>query len=139
MGRVEENEKGQEQIIDKVCTFLKLEKSFIDGFEIKEAIKRLCIIRLCKAIGMMGKSNSKSPFFEFFANIMGEAICEKLEIKQHIAPDELRLIKYNRINLIGEAKSYLDNETVEEAFLDTFFLVDKFKDIIPMLKKPSES
>lgn len=139
MESFEENENEKEQIVNRVCAFLRLDNSLVDSLSVKDAIKKLCVIRVCKAIGMMGKCNSKSSFFDFFSSVMGEALCEKLSIKIRIAPDELRLIKYNHINLVGEAKSYLDNETVEEAFLDAFFLVDRFKDLIPMLKKPSNS
>jgi len=66
---------------------------------------------------------------------MGEAICEKLNINIHVACEELRLIKYEHINLVAEVKSYLENETTEEAFLDAFELADRFKYLIPKLKK----
>ena len=68
---------------------------------------------------------------------MGEAVCEKVSIKVRIASDELRLVKFNHINLVRETKNYLDTESVEEAFLDAFELVDEFKYLIPYLKRSS--
>lgn len=124
-----------ENTIRKICTFFRFEKPNINSCTRNEIIKELCVARLCKSVGLTGKYNYKSEFFEFFSNIMGEAVCEKLSIKTHIASDELRLVKYEHINLVNEIKSYLDNETVEEAFLDAFELADRYKYLIPDLKK----
>lgn len=131
----EDNILDIENTIRKICTFFRFEKPKINSSTTNEIIKELCVARLCKSVGLTGRYNYKSEFFEFFSNIMGEAVCEKLSIKTHIASDELRFVKYERINLIAEIKSYLDNETVEEAFLDAFELADRYKYLIPELKK----
>jgi len=123
------------ETINKVCQFLKFERPNIFSCTTNEIIKELCVARLCKAVGITGSYNYKSAFFEFFSSIMGEAICEKLEIKTHIASEELRFVKYEHINLVNELKYYLDNETIEEAFLDAFDLADRYKYLIPTLKK----
>ena len=70
----------------------------------------------------------------FFASVMGEALCDKLNIKVHIANDALRLFKYNGINLIERARVYLENSCLDEAFIDTFNLVDNFKYLINTMK-----
>ena len=135
MNTISNYELDRERTIKRICEFFKFERPEMKSVTTKEAIKELCVARLCKSIGITGKYNYKSDFFEFFSSIMGEAICEKLSLKTHVACDELRLVKYEHVNLIREIKSYLDNETIEEAFLDAFHLVDKFKYLIPKLKK----
>ncbi len=130
-----ESEIAREKAIQKICDFFRLEQPLQLSNSMQVAIKELCAIRLCKAIGLNKNNAFKSDFFDFFGCLMGEAVCQKLSIKQRIATDELRLVKYDKINLVQEIKSYLDNETIEEAFLDAFELVDRFKYIIPYLKK----
>lgn len=130
-----ENTKSNQQIIKKICSFFRLENMHLKSEDLIDNIKELCVARLCKSIGLTGKYNYKSDFFEFFSSIMGQAVCEVLQINVNIACDELRLIKYNHINLIQEVVQFLTTETQEEAFLDTFDLVDRFKYLIPQLKK----
>ena len=124
----------REQSLMKVCQFLKIERDIVNSSTTEEAIKEVCVARLCKAIGVSGVYDYKSEFFNFFGCVMGEALCEKLSIKLHIASAELRLVKYEHVNLIDELRFYLDNEPVEEAFLDAFHFLDKFKYLIPKLK-----
>ena len=126
---------NKEQAVRSVAEFLRL--PHVDGgsTDAKEQIKRLCVLRLMKAVGVDGKFNCKSDFFEFFATIMGEAVCERLNLKIRIAPDEVRLIKYENVNFVAAFKEYLDNEFLDEAFLDAFLLVDKHKDLILQIMK----
>ena len=135
MNNLGSNETDKEIIITKVCDFLKQEKPNTVNMSIEEAIRVVCVARLCKAVGITGKYNYKSDYFTFFSSVMGEAVCEKLKINMHLAGDELRLIRYDRVNLVSELKYYLDNETVEEAFLDAFHFIENFKYLIPKLKK----
>lgn len=135
MNRINFSDINKDNITFQICDFLNVEQPRTEVISLRETIKQLCVARLCKAVGLTGKYNYKSDFFEFFSCIMGEAICEKLSIKMHLACDELRLIKYEHINLVNKIKSYLDNESVEEAFLDAFELLDKFKYLIPKIKK----
>ena len=130
MNTAEENDVNKETIIKRLCKFLNFDLSIFKEDGLKEEIKELCVAKLCHIVGLTGKYNYKSNFFEFFSSIMGEALCEKLEIKMHIASDALRLFKYEGINLVKETKKYLDEECVEEAFLDAFNLLDRFKDLI---------
>ena len=135
MNRIIFSDLNRDKITSKICDFLNIEKPTTELTNLKETIKQICVARLCRAVGLTGKYNYKSEFFEFFSCIMGEAVCEKLSIQTHLACDELRLVKYEHINLVNQIKSYLDNESVEEAFLDAFELLDKFKYLIPKLKK----
>ena len=135
MNRVINFELNEERVVRKVCEFLDVPEPETHEESLKETIKKLCVARLCKAVGITGKYNHKSEFFDFFASIMGEALCEKLAIKLQIACDEIRLIRYEHINLVREFKRFLDEESVEEAFLDAFELADRFKYLIPKLKK----
>ncbi len=135
MNKIKFMEVDKEFALAQVSEFLKLKDVKLQAETLNESIKEMCVLRLCKAIGLTGKVNYKSDFFEFFACMMAEAICEKLNLKIHVARDELRLVKYEHINLINQIKYFLDNETVEEAFLDAFELADKFKYLIEKLKK----
>ena len=128
------NELNIDAEIEKIYEFFNMNNIKLHGETLQDFIKELCVARLCKAVGL-SNYNYKSDFFNFFANIMGEAVCEKLEIKAHVACDDLRFCKFEHINLIKTVKSYLDKSSVEEAFLDAFELVDKFKYLIPKLKK----
>ena len=121
--------------INKVKNFLKIEMPTLTSVNLNDSIKELVVVRLCRVIGLTGKVNFKSEFFDFFSDIVGEAICEILNIKTHIASDCLRFCRFEHMNLIEEVKNYLENESVEESFLDAFELADKFKFLIPKLKK----
>lgn len=125
----------KDKAIEMICDFFKMDIPKLNSVSVNDSIKELCVIRLCRAVGLTGKINHKSGFFQFFASIMGEAVCEKLKIKTHVACDELRLVKYEHINLVNKTKQFLDTESVEEAFLDAFELADRFKYLVPKLKK----
>ena len=127
------------QIIKNICDFFKMEVPNLDNKSIEDAVKYICVVRLCKAIGLSGVKNIKSDFFDFYSCIIGEAVCEKLNIKLRIASDELRLVKYNQINLIDRAKQCLENDLLEEAIIDTFELADEFKDVMKIIKNPSSN
>ena len=120
----------KEKVILRICEYFNMEKPQIFSSTAKEAIKEICVARLCKAIGLTGKCNYKSGFFDFFSDVIGEAVCEILSIKIRIASDEIRLFKYEHINLVEEVKKYFLNESIEEAFLDAFELIDRFKYLV---------
>lgn len=122
-------------LIDKLCTFLKLNKPKITSETNNETIKELSVARLCKSVGIWCEYNYKSQFFEFFSTIMGQAIVEKLKIKLKIAGDEFRLFKYRHKNLIDEVKYFLDTEDIDEAFIDAFNFLDEYTYLIPMLQQ----
>ena len=130
-----ENEANRDKIIEKVCEFLELQRPLMYSSTTQDAIKELCVARLCKAIGLTGVYNYKSNFFDFFSSVMGEAVCEVLSLKIHVAMDELRLFKYEHVNLVDSVKKFLETRSIEEAFIDAFDLADRFKYLIPKLKK----
>lgn len=134
MNTMEIKEESFNATLNRVKQFLCLNSFNVSSSDIKDAVKELCVARLCNIVGITGKYNYKSDFFNFFSSIVGEAICRKLNVRVQIASDELRLIKYEHINLIDEVERYLNN-SIEEAFLDSFNLVDNFKYLIPKLKK----
>ena len=125
----------KENILNRICEFMKFERPCLIGRNVEENIKELCVARLCKAIGINCSYNYKNDFFSFFSNIMGEALCEKLEFKIHIAGAEFRFVRYDHVNLVEEIKFILDTRSVDEAFIDAFNFADKFKYLIPQIKK----
>lgn len=131
MNIINKQEISKAKAILKVADFLKIADYNINDDTIAEQIKRLCVLRLMKAVGVSGRFNCKSEFFEFFSSAMGEAICEKLGINVEIAPDKLRLIKYENINFVIAFEEFLNNDLLDEAFLDAFALADKYKHLIP--------
>lgn len=132
---MEENINEQEKyILNKISNYLKLKEPVIHSSTLKESVKELCVARLCKSIGIKCQYNYKSDFFEFFSQVTAEAVCDKLNIKLRIAPDSLRLFRYEHINLVDRVRSYLDYESVDEAFIESFNFLDRFKYIIPTLK-----
>ena len=132
-------ENLQQDIVSNITKYLKLKEINLTSNTLIENIKELCVAKLCNVIGITCHYNYKSDFFELFSSLSGEALCDKFDLKMHVAKDELRLIKYEKINLVETAKSYFLNENIDEVILDTFNLADKFKHLIPKLKKFSEN
>lgn len=114
----------------KICDYLEIKQPKLHSNTAVEIVKELCVAKLCLAIGLTGKYNYKSDFFTFFSEIMGEAVCCKLSINLRIARDEIRLIKYEGVNLVEQAKNLLENELIEESVLDIFEMADKYKQIV---------
>lgn len=127
-------DESNKEIIQKVCGFLKIDCPKLLSNTPQEGVKEICVARLCKSIGINCEYNYKTEFFEFFSSITAEAVCNKLNINLRIAPDNLRLFRYNKLNLIEEVKIFLDNENIDEAFIDAFDFVDSYKYLIPLLK-----
>ena len=131
MDMMKKEERINVRQISMVANFLNITDYKINDECTAEQIKRLCVLRLMKAVGLSGKFNCKSEFFEFFSMVMGEAVCDRLGINLNIAPDKLRLIKYDNINFVTLFKEFLNNDLLDEAFLDAFTLADKYKHLIP--------
>ncbi len=118
------------QNVMTVANYLKIPATTNEGKSAKQQIKEMCVKKLCRVVGVTGKCNCGSVFFDFFSSIMGEALCKKLYLNEPIACDELRLVRYENVNLICEFESYLNSEDVDEAFLDGFFLADKYRHVM---------
>ena len=74
MNRISKDGINKEKAIHIVAEFLKIADYKINDEPTADQIKRLCILRLMKAVGVSGKFNCKSEFFEFFGSVMGEAV-----------------------------------------------------------------
>lgn len=122
-------------IIEQVRNYLKLNEYNLKSNSVEETLKELSVARLCKSIGIRCEYNYKSEFFEFFSSITAEAICQKFGYSMHVASDDIRLIKYDRVNLVEEVKKCLNNEDVDEAFINAFNFVDNHKHLISYIKK----
>ena len=120
-------------ILSKISDFVGCEYSNLVGQDLNDKIKEICVKRLCEVVGIKCGCNFRNPYFNFFGCVMGQAICNKLSIKQTVAPAGLRLIKYDGINFISKAEHFLLNPDIEEAFIDIFDLTDDHKDIIKLI------
>lgn len=125
-------------VLKRVEDFLGLTKDVYTESSLIENIKEICVARLCVSVGVECCYNYKSDFFEFYSEIFGQAICDILGLRLTIASDELRLIKYNHINLVEEVKKYILEKEMEEAVLDSFNLIDGFQFLIPHHKRFKE-
>ena len=119
-----------EEITNKVKKFLEIEGYNFSLKDETEQIKEICVAKLCEVLGISCVVNYKNKMFEIFSSVMAEAIYQKLEIKKHIASDNIRLVKYNGVNFVEKAKEFLDIEDIEEATLDIFNFVDENKNLL---------
>lgn len=120
----------ENEMLSRVCTFLQMEMPNLTEQSFDRAVKELCVIRLCKAIGIRNIYNCKNKFFKFYATVSAQAVSDILNLKLVIAPAELRFVKYNGINFVNRIKDYLQNEDMDEAMIEAFDLIDDNKDIV---------
>lgn len=125
----------KETTLKSVSKYLQVIMPIFKSDTLEEGIKELCVCRLCKSVGIKCEYNYKSEFFEFFSCITGEAVCQKLNIHMHLAPDYIRFIKYEHLNLVDCVTQFLETEDKDEAFIDIFNFLDKYKYLIAKLKK----
>lgn len=121
-------------ILDAVCNFIDFKMPFLHEDELCAGIKEICVAKLCNVIGIRGAYNYKSEFLSFFSDVVAEAVVDILGYKFHIADDQLRFFSFDHVNLVCTAKTLMLNENKDEAFIDAFNLVDRFKYIIPKLR-----
>ena len=117
---------GEDTALLKVCEFLSVPTEQIEQMGVVDQIKQACLIRFNRVLGIRFKYGQQSQYFNFFSNIMGEAVCQHLNLPIKIAPDKFRLIKYDGVNLVYEVRKMLENFMVEEAFLQAFEFLDKY-------------
>ena len=129
------NSFEEKKIIDRVCEYLHMQRPDLFDTSIEDEIKDLCSAKLCDVIGIRCAYNPKNDFFNFFSTIMGEAVCIKLHLNMNIAPNALRLVRYDGINFVNSAYQLLNSEDVDEAFIDAYNLVDRYKHLIERIKK----
>lgn len=129
------NSFEEKKIIDRVCEYLHMQSPDLFDTSIEDEIKDLCSAKLCDVIGIRCAYNPKNDFFNFFSTIMGEAVCIKLHLNMNIAPNALRLVRYDGINFVNSTYQLLNSEDVDEAFIDAYNLVDRYKHLIERIKK----
>lgn len=122
------------KILKAVKDFVKIDYPEIDG-GVEENVRAICVARLCKAIGIRCECNFKNAFFDFFSCIMGEVIVQKLGFRVKIDDYNLKYVKFEDVNLIYTASTFLENPNLDEAFINVYNLADKFKHLIAKIKK----
>ena len=100
-----------------MLNFVPTSQNFIN------AVKEISVAKLCEVIGIRCKYNYESSFFNFFANVTGQAICEILQIPITIADAKYRLVRYNRVNLVEQTIKLLQEFELEECFIEIFNLI----------------
>jgi len=120
--------------LNKACSFLKMDMPIFFASSIEGKIKELCVCKVCSSIGIKCPCNRSSGFLNFFSSVMGEAVCNKLNLDVSIACPELRFVRYNHLNLVQEVETLLENHDINEAFLDAFNFLERFKFVAEKLK-----
>ena len=118
------------EAIERIKTYLRLGDLDLTGLDALEAIKAMCVARICKSVGIKCKCNSQNKYFNFFAMITGQAVADKFGLRIEIAPASLRLVKYDHKNLVTEVTRFLESEDVDEAFVDSFNMIDNYTYLI---------
>jgi hypothetical protein len=127
--------KTNNKIINRIRTFLCVKNSYNEQDDLIITIKKMCLEKFCDALGIKCGCNLDNEFMNFFATVTAEAVCNKLFINLRIAPDALRFVRYNGINFITRSIELLNNDDVDEAFIDIFNLIDDNKELIKEIKK----
>ena len=124
------NEIDTSKELKKVKDFLNIQNFSVHNISLKENIKEICVAKLCDVVGIKCAYNYKNEFFNYFSSVTGEAICQLLNIPIVIAEDNLRLFKYNHINLVEKVKEMLNNNFLEDAYIDVFQFLDNNKHFV---------
>jgi len=127
MVNINKSEIDTSKEFKKVKDFLNMQNFSVHNISLKENIKEICVAKLCEVVGIKCEYNYKNEFFNYFSSVTGEAICQLLNIPIVIAEDNLRLFKYNHINLVEKVKELLNNEFLEDAYIDVFQFLDDNK------------
>ena len=113
--------------LNKACSFLRMDMPIFFSSTIEGKIKELCVCKVCASIGIKCPCNRSTGFLSFFSSVMGEAVSNKLNLEVAIACPELKFVKYDHFNLINEVEMFLENDDINEAFLDAFNFLERFK------------
>ena len=113
--------------IEQIKDFLHLTDYKCESVSFEENVKEMCVAKLCYELGIKCGYYYKNTFFEFFSTCMAEVVCLKLNIKRHVAQDNIRLFKYRGVNFIDSCYQILNREDISEAVLDVFTFLDKHK------------
>lgn len=130
-----EKRRAEEQVLVQICEYLNYERAKLLSETLNEAVKELCVARLCQALGLSCAYNFKNEFFNFFSCIMGEVVANKLGHNLGIDEYNLKYVKVENINLIYCAHQMLENPNIDQAFIDVYNLALRFKHLIFELKR----
>ena len=120
----------QHFFLQRIKQFLKMETYNTESEYIAESIKELCVAKLCDILGIGCGYNFRNEYFEVYASVLGEVICEKLELNIHVAKESIRFIRYEGINFIEKSRQILEREEINEAIVDIFNFVETNKKLI---------
>ena len=131
----EQNINKEIETMEKLGGFLNFMPTFFKSETLTERVKEVCVAKLCDKIGIRCEYNYKNQFFNFFSSIMGQAISEKLNLNLCLDEYNLRFIRFENVNLIKTAGTFLNEEEIDEAFIHVYELADKYKWVMHELKK----
>lgn len=119
----------KDEWLKKIYNFFQLESKNSFGDFVSE-VRQACISRLCMSIGVKDCSQFQSEFFEFFSAILGQAVCDYFKINCAIAGAELRFVRHEGINIVNEVVKLFQTQEVDEAVIDAFEIIDRFKYLV---------
>ena len=99
---------SEKHILEQVENLLNYKKNTYKDDSLIDNIKEVCVDRLCSAVGVECEYNYKSDFFNFYAEIFGQAVVDLLGINLVIASDIVRLFKHNHINLVEQVRMNIE-------------------------------
>ncbi len=126
--------RAEKESLEQLCSFLKMDMPELKETDFVGQFREICAAKIFKAIGVRNMYNSKNKFFAFLTLSMGQAISDLLSMGLDIAPDSLRLFRYNKINFVNEMKQIFLTEELDEAMLDVFNLADDNHDMIEEIR-----
>lgn len=124
----------RDEICNKVAEYLNVDSDSLESTELGDKIRELCVNKLRNVVGLSCKLNFRNDFFTFFSSFVGQAVLNKLRVNYLVASSDLRVVRYDGINFVDETVRLLDQEDVDEAFLDAFNLADDNRDILYKIK-----
>lgn len=120
----------REKILLDVCNYLNCDLPRLNSDILEDNIREICVAKLCQTMGLNCEYNFKNGFFDNYSIITGEVVCERLNIRMHVANDNLRLIRYQKINFVQYVRDLFDVEDVDEAIIDAFNFSRRYNQII---------
>ncbi len=120
----------KEKILNQVCNYLGCDRPVLNSYHIEDNIREICVAKLCQTMGLNCEYNFKNGFFDNYSMITGEVLCRRLNIHLHLANDNLRLVRYQKINFVQYVYELFDIEDVDEAIIDAFNFARRYHHII---------
>lgn len=127
---LKQREEDNKVVLNKVCGFLDVKMPILSSMNLNDNIRELCVVKLCKVLGLKCAYNYKNNLLDFFSAIIAQAVAEKLSLRLNIAGANYRFVKYNHVNLIQEVKLMLDDNNLDESFVDIFNFLERFKSLV---------